>query len=387
MEFHPQIGAMPETVRAVEVFAPQPNRHAEHRGPDRRPAPSQPTASVNGRMQRAATRCEPPATSRRNRSGSSEGHQSHAGQPSGPPRLAEVEPHNQSLVYPIVSTIFECEILASIGNISFPFGMRFCILGAEAPETVPCSSPSRPGSWVTRAFPRASSSKLLAAAGETLAGIDAIFLTHEHGDHTAGIEGLKKFPQILLFANAATAKAVQEGLGLISRCGRSSKPARPSGFATWRSAASPCPTTRTNPSVFGSPPAKTGTCFPRAGAWPGSPTSATPRPTSTSSYLRLHVLAIEESLRGGILQADVRLPWSLKRRISGRHGHLSNDAVRTRPPPWPAPVGAGSTSRIDLSRDCNSPEAVQTAPTAQRCTLACEFSVVHAGEGSRAFEW
>jgi phosphoribosyl 1,2-cyclic phosphodiesterase len=34
--------------------------------------------------------------------------------------------------------------------------------------------------------------RLLAETGESLAQIDAVFLTHEHGDHIAGIEGLKK---------------------------------------------------------------------------------------------------------------------------------------------------------------------------------------------------
>ena len=45
---------------------------------------------------------------------------------------------------------------------------------------------------------------LLREAGESLDQIDAVFLTHEHGDHAAGIEGLKKFPHIPVFANGAT---------------------------------------------------------------------------------------------------------------------------------------------------------------------------------------
>jgi len=54
--------------------------------------------------------------------------------------------------------------------------------------------------------------QLLAAVGESLECIDAVFLTHEHGDHTAGISGLSRHPHIKIFANHATARAVQAGL-------------------------------------------------------------------------------------------------------------------------------------------------------------------------------
>jgi phosphoribosyl 1,2-cyclic phosphodiesterase len=54
--------------------------------------------------------------------------------------------------------------------------------------------------------------QLLATVGQSLHRIDAVFLTHEHGDHAGGIEGLKKFPHIRIFANESTRRAVQAAL-------------------------------------------------------------------------------------------------------------------------------------------------------------------------------
>ena len=51
--------------------------------------------------------------------------------------------------------------------------------------------------------------ELLKGAGQSIEAVDAVFVTHEHSDHSSGIESLKKFPHLKFFANAATARAVQ----------------------------------------------------------------------------------------------------------------------------------------------------------------------------------
>ena len=76
------------------------------------------------------------------------------------------------------------------------------------------------------------------------------------------------------------------------------------------------------------------------------------------------VLVLEANHDEKLLQNDLRRPWSLKQRISSRHGHLSNDAA------------AGVLEEImspdlrhvylgHLSRDCNKPELALS--TAQAC--------------------
>ena len=42
--------------------------------------------------------------------------------------------------------------------------------------------------------------------------LDAVFLTHEHNDHSAGIRGLSRFQQLPVFANQDTIQAIQSKL-------------------------------------------------------------------------------------------------------------------------------------------------------------------------------
>ena len=87
-----------------------------------------------------------------------------------------------------------------------------------------------------------------------------------------------------------------------------------------------------------------------------------------------------------MLAADTNRPWSLKQRISGRHGHLSNEATRE----LLAAIASPRWRRVcltHLSRDCNSPAAVEQALAGVRATLAaCEFSIVAPGEGTPFYE-
>ena len=98
------------------------------------------------------------------------------------------------------------------------------------------------------------------------------------------------------------------------------------------------------------------------------------------------VVVVEANHCPQLLQADTRRPWSTKQRISGRHGHLSNEAARE----LLASVASPRWRRIyltHLSRDCNSRTAVETALIGVRATLhACEFSVVCAGESTPFYE-
>src|SRR3954469_25571711 len=90
--------------------------------------------------------------------------------------------------------------------------MRFCILGSGSSGNAALLVTENARVLVDAGFSARRLTAMLAAVGESLERVDAVFLTHEHGDHSNGIEGLKKFPRIQIFANAATARAVQGGL-------------------------------------------------------------------------------------------------------------------------------------------------------------------------------
>ncbi|CAI8285325.1 MAG: Putative metallo-hydrolase YycJ [Opitutia bacterium UBA7350] len=196
---------------------------------------------------------------------------------------------------------------------------------------------------------------MLEAIGESLDQINAVFLTHEHSDHSQGIRGLSSRPDLPIFANRDTADAVQAKL-----------------------------TKRPNWQVF-----ETGTTFHlrdleiRSFALPhdacdpvgfvfrwGDAASA-PRQSlawvTDLGYVPAHVqeqmrsvetLVIEANYDEDLLEKDTKRPWSIKQRIRGRHGHLSNDAA------FEALNNMNGSSLIKnvylahLSKDCNSLECV-----------------------------
>lgn len=200
--------------------------------------------------------------------------------------------------------------------------------------------------------------EMLEDAGESIEKIDAVFITHEHGDHVAGMRGLAKYSHLQVFANRGTAQAVQRPLKrkLNWQLFESGQTFR---FRDLEVETVPIPhdaydpvgyvfTTGTGDDLF-SPQRKV--------AWV---TDLGYVPQLVRERVRdVDVLVMESNHCLKLLEASDR-PWSLKQRISGRHGHLSNDAAKElisgiENPNWKH-VYLGH-----LSGECNSLEAVEKA--------------------------
>lgn len=263
--------------------------------------------------------------------------------------------------------------------------MRFCILGSGSSGNAALLTTEDTRILVDAGFSVRKLASLLAAVGESLERIDAVFLTHEHGDHSGGVEGLKKYPHIRLFANAATAAAIQTGLDhrpdwQLFETGRSFRfrDLEVRSFAVPHDAQEPVGyrfTTGHDGDLFA--PRRALTFLTDLGHAP--------------QHIREHirdcsVLVVEANHCPDLLKNDPKRPWALKQRISGRHGHLSNEATRA----LLAEVACPAWRRIyltHLSRDCNSRAAVETAFAPLRATLAaCEFSIVEQGQSTPFYE-
>jgi len=262
--------------------------------------------------------------------------------------------------------------------------MRFSILGSGSSGNSALLVTEGSRVLVDAGFSIRRLGRLLAGVGESLDRIDAVFLTHEHGDHIAGIEGLRKFPNIRIFANSATARAVQEGLDhpaawQIFETGSSFR------FRDLEVETFAVPHDAHDPVGYRFASGSDGDLFAplRRLAWV---TDLGHAPPHLQERLRdCDVVAIESNHCPQLLQADHRRSWSTKQRISGRHGHLSNEATRE----LLASVASPRWQRVyltHLSRDCNSLAAVEASLAGLRATLRCDFAIVGHGEGTPFFE-
>lgn len=90
--------------------------------------------------------------------------------------------------------------------------MRFSILGSGSSGNAAFLQTDNTRVLIDAGFSAKRLAGMLENLGEKIESIDAILLTHEHGDHAAGLKGLARYPQIKVFANRGTATKAQEGL-------------------------------------------------------------------------------------------------------------------------------------------------------------------------------
>jgi phosphoribosyl 1,2-cyclic phosphodiesterase len=197
---------------------------------------------------------------------------------------------------------------------------------------------------------------MLAAVGQKLENLDAVFLTHEHGDHTSGLRGLSKIPGLLFFTTRATREFLAPNLPpamlwKIFESGSSFlyKDLRIDTFSVPHDAYDPVGYFfSTGGEDLFNPYASLAWC-----------TDLGHLPVNVKEKVReADVLVLEANHDLELLEKDSRRPWSTKQRIRGRHGHLSNDAVveflrDTVAPRW---------QRIfltHLSKDCNDPALLE----------------------------
>jgi phosphoribosyl 1,2-cyclic phosphodiesterase len=262
--------------------------------------------------------------------------------------------------------------------------MRFCILGSGSSGNSALIVTEGTRILLDAGFSARRLGSLLAAVGESIERVDAVFVTHEHSDHSSGIESLKKYPHLKFFANAPTARAIQKMLSWSPQW---------SIFATGSKfqfrdldiESFSIPHDAHDPVGFRFTSGLDGDLFfpRRTLAWV---TDLGHAPQNVRERIReSDVVVIEANHCPRMLEADPKRSWTLKRRIGGRHGHLSNERMSelltsVASPRW------RKVYLAHLSRDCNSRDAVEGALREVRSVISCEFSIVGHGEGTPFYE-
>lgn len=265
--------------------------------------------------------------------------------------------------------------------------MRLHILGSGSAGNAALLQTGGATVLIDAGFSSRRLAELLRGAGVRMEQIDAVFLTHEHGDHAAGLDAFKKHPHTEIYANAATARAVQmkaarEATWRLFETGATFR------FRDLEVTSFSVPHDAQEPVGFRFAQGEDGDLFAprRSLAWL---TDLGHAPGHVHAHLRAcDVVVVESNHCPRLLDADHRRPWSTKQRISGRHGHLSNEAARDLLEAT-AHAGWRRIFLTHLSRDCNSLAAVEQAFAGLRSRLGstCDVEIVAPGCGAAAWEW
>lgn len=189
----------------------------------------------------------------------------------------------------------------------------------------------------------------LAALGMTPGDLDAILLTHEHGDHVRGVKALLKKWEVPIYASLQTAHVLRADIGGVWRTFEAGQ-SFPIGalqvesFSVMHDAIDPV-----------------GFVLRGARSSLGFLSDLGFVPEMVKQKLvGVCGLFIEANYDDAMLEADTKRPWSTKQRISSRHGHLSNAQVAAL---LESLVHEGLQQVVlgHLSRDCNAPDVAFAA--------------------------
>ena len=263
-------------------------------------------------------------------------------------------------------------------------GCRFKILGSGSSGNSTLLITEQAKVLIDAGFTTKRLEGLLEEAGVMLSEIDAIFITHEHADHAAAIAGIKKYPSIKLFANQATARVLQDKHGTDSKWYLFET----GGTFRYRDLevkSFSIPHDAHDPVGFCITVSKHGELLvgDKKIIWL---TDLGYVPDHIPELLRdCHIVVIEANHCPRMLEMDTKRPWSLKNRISGKHGHLSNEEardllVKVASPHWV------QIYLTHLSRDCNSTEAVERVFSDFKKQITFNVTIVEPGEGCHFFD-
>ncbi len=189
----------------------------------------------------------------------------------------------------------------------------------------------------------------LEACGVSVDQLAGVLLTHEHHDHTSALKVLLGRNELPVYCNSLTAFALKDA-GLTHRNWKIFQTG--SEFALGDFTIRPFLVPHDAAEPVGFRISGTGGCM-------GILTDLGHVTHSIFDALRgVQAMFIETNYDEKMLQNDTRRPWSVKSRISSKHGHLSNAMAGRVLADLAAPLSHVVIGH--LSRDCNAPELAVT---------------------------
>lgn len=236
-------------------------------------------------------------------------------------------------------------------------GLSFQILGSSSAGNCALLCTASCNVLIDAGFSARKIASLLEASHLKLGDLDAVFITHEHGDHVQGLAGLARQEGIRFFANRGTAAAINGEVGGTARW-QLFETGSTFAFSDLTVTSFSIPHDATDPVGFVFACGSGEDLFsPRLQlAWV---TDLGYIPQLVAERVKeVQVLVLEANYDAEMLDRDEKRPWSLKQRIKSRHGHLSNEAaasfVRKQPNArW------RKVFLAHLSRECNDAELVR----------------------------
>lgn len=237
-------------------------------------------------------------------------------------------------------------------------GFRFQVLGTSSSGNCALIETTQTRILLDAGFSGRRLEGLLRDIGKPIETIDAVFLTHEHSDHIAGLRGLARHTHLKFYANYGTAQVIQDKLSRDLSWKIFETGAR-FGFRDLEVETILLPHDAMEPVGFVFRTGGTDLFEPRGSlAWI---TDLGHTPAALGDLVRdVQLLVLEANHDPDLLEQDAKRPLSVKTRISGRHGHLSNTAARA----FLETVDRPLWRRVllaHLSKDCNCVERVHHA--------------------------
>jgi phosphoribosyl 1,2-cyclic phosphodiesterase len=246
----------------------------------------------------------------------------------------------------------KCHCPTLLRFLTSPVACRFTILGSGSKGNCAYLETDEVRLLIDAGFSARQIRTRLAAIGRSPESLTAILITHEHSDHIQGLTGLDKL-KIPTYCNRATRDAIEAQL-MIRLESRLFNTRDTFDIGDVSVETFDIPHDAQDPVGF---------LIRTSTANVGFLTDLGHATTLVLNRVKpAHALVLEANYDVKLLQDDTKRPWSIKQRIAGRHGHLSNEAAANAV----QEIISANLKHLylgHLSQDCNRPELALNAVT------------------------